>query len=65
MHCVAPAVHLSWGVWGMDSVGFILECGWLYGAATPLSHVVVKVSNRVWYWHTEPVVVIVIVIICD
>ena len=49
----------------MDSGGFILECGWLYGVAIPLSQVLVKVSECVWYWDAEPVVIIVIVIICD
>jgi hypothetical protein len=65
MHCAAPTVHLSWSVWGVDSRGFILECGWFDGAAIPLSQVVVKVSDCVWYLGDEPVVIIVIVIICD
>jgi hypothetical protein len=65
VHCAAPPVHLTWSVWGVDSRGFIMERGRLYGAAIPRSHVVVKVFNCVWYWVAEPAVVIVIVIICD
>ena len=65
MHCAAPPVHLTWGVWGVDNMGFILEHGRLNGATIPLSHVVVKVLDRVWYWVAETVVVIVVVIIFD
>ena len=65
MHCAAPAARLLWGVWGVDSRGFILESGWHFGAAIPLSQVVVKVSYCVWYMDAESVVVVVIVIICD
>jgi hypothetical protein len=42
-----------------------MEYGWLYGTAVPLSYVVVEVSNCEWYWDAEPVVIIVIVTICD
>ena len=65
MHCATPTVYLSWSVWGVDSRGFIMEYGWLYGTAVPLSYVVVEVSNCEWYWDAEPVVIIVIVTICD
>ena len=65
MHCTAPTVFLLWGVWGVDSREFILESGWHYGAAIPLSQVVVKASYCVWYWDAESVVEVVVVIICD
>jgi hypothetical protein len=65
MHCAAPTVCLLWGAWGVVSRGFIMESGWHYGAAIPLSQVVVKVSYCVWYWDVEPAVVVVNVIICD
>ncbi len=65
MHCAAPAVFLLWCVWSVDNRGFILESGWHSVAAKPLSKVVVKVIYCVWYWDAEPVVVVVVVIICD
>ena len=46
-------------------MGFVMVHGRLNGATIPLSHVVVKVLDRVWYWVAETVVVIVVVIIFD
>ena len=65
MHCAAQAVCLLGCVLSVDNWGFILESGWHSGAAIPLSKVVVKVSYCAWYGYTKPVVVVVIVIICD
>ncbi len=48
----------------MDSRGFILERGRLYRAAVPPSQVVVKVFDCIWYSDAEPVVIIVIGVIC-
>jgi hypothetical protein len=53
-----------YGVWRVgDSLwraGGIMDMPYHY-----ISQVVVKVSYCVWYWDAEPVVVVVIVIICD
>ena len=65
MHCAAPTVYLLWGICDVDIRGLILESGWHCGAAIPLSQVVTKVSYCAWYWCTKPVVVVVIIVICD
>ena len=65
MHCAAPTVCLLWCVWGVDFRSFIVESRWHCRVAIPMSHVVVNVSYCVWYCHTDPVIVIVIVVICD
>jgi len=65
MHCAALAVCLLWCVWGVDYRRSIVESRWHCRVAIPLSQVVVKVSYCVWYMHTEPVKVVVIVVVFD
>ncbi len=65
MHCAAPAICLLWSVWGVDSGRLILESWWHCGVAIPLAQVVVEVRECAWYRHSEPVIVVISVIICD
>ena len=40
--------------------------GWkLWGISIPPAHVVVKVRYRVWYCQPHPVVVVILVVICN
>ena len=65
MYCTALTISLLWSVWGVDSGRLIMESLWHCGVAIPLAQVVVEVRDYMWYRHSEPVVVVISVIVCD
>ena len=65
MHCAAPAIGLLWCVWDVVCREFTLESRWLCGISIPLAEVVVEVRYCVWYRNSEPVAIVVSVIIYD
>ncbi len=65
MHCATLAVCLLWSVCGEDTREIILESWRLCRASISMSQVVMEMRYYVWYRHSEPVVVVISVVIGD
>ncbi len=64
MNSTASVISLLRDVRGVDHGGRAFEGGRLWGVTIQLAQVVVEVQHRVGYCHHEPVVEIILIVIC-
>ena len=65
MHCAAPPVSLLWCVWNYDLRGDRLESTWHWRGAIPVAHVSVEVVHCLWDSKSQPVVIVVLIVVCN